>query len=143
MKKSFFQNYVEARLAVGGCALTLAGIFFGIVLVIMGVQSGVEYIRENWGTEWPLWLMIILLVLTVVAAVLVHSKSKIHEARNAGIALAFGAFAFTFSTILVLIHKGIIYGALFLILTLVMWWVAVSYLLPKKKKGDDTTSNET
>ena len=95
MKKSWIQmvqDYVDVRLAIGGCILN---VILVAVFIWLMVTTAIEFVT-NWieGAQlvgWIFWVALGLFMLTVVAAVMVGVRPIKHRSRIGGIIMSTGA----------------------------------------------------
>ncbi len=59
MKQSW-DEYVEGRLAIGGCGLTLLIIGIVVAVIIIGVTNFIENFDDNWPTYLAILPMVVL-----------------------------------------------------------------------------------
>lgn len=62
MKQSW-DEYVEGRLAIGGCGLTLLIIGIVVAVIIIGVTNFIENFDDN----WPTYLAVLPIVVFIIA----------------------------------------------------------------------------
>lgn len=95
MKKSWIemvQDYVDVRLAIGGCLLNV--LLVGVFIWLM-VSTTIEFVT-NWieGAQlagWIFWVAFGLFMLTAVIAVMIGVRPIRHRSRIGGIIMSTGA----------------------------------------------------
>ncbi|MBQ7088848.1 MAG: hypothetical protein IJN04_04320 [Clostridia bacterium] len=86
MRQSW-DEYVEGRLAIGGCAM----VAIGIVAAVFMIPPMIKKLIEHLGESGLYYLPVVLLIAAGVLAGLVGAKSKVNGKKRLGWVLVFGA----------------------------------------------------
>ena len=70
--KQSWDEYVEGRLAIGGCGLTLLIIGIVVAVIIIGVTNFVKNFHNN----WPTYLAILPIVALCFVIAIIKSKNE-------------------------------------------------------------------
>lgn len=134
--KKMIEEYIQGRLAFGGCLLRIIAAFIFPVIV----WQMIEQFLKSLDITWPMYLMIALLLISFFVGLAVYKGSKKNPRLNVAVVLASSSLAFTIATVMVFIYysyHSVFMGILYSILTLMSWWITFRTFFPRKKKQEN------
>lgn len=132
-----FEDYVKARLTLGGCCLKIIGALVILVGIPVLIWQMIEKVLKDLSITWPMYLMFALLAVSIIVGVTVYKKAKVNPGRKAAVVLAGSCAAFTTATVLVFLYYNVVLmGILYAMLSLTGWWITYRMFFPIKKKNE-------